>query len=197
MTEPTPAVPAVETIPDPAAPEVTDPQPSGGTDPWADPDAARREIEKLRRENAGHRTKVRELEPLAQRARELDEAAKTEAERMNDRLAAAEQRATAAHTRAVRAEVKALAAATFADPDDAAGALDLTQFTASDGGIDTAAIRTELEALLQRKPHWAKDTGPRRPAPDSAQGSSGNRRPSTDPAQVFASWLKTEMARKS
>lgn len=196
MTEPTPEV-ALEPATEPAPPEGVDPQePSGGTDPWADPEAARREIEKLRREAAGHRTKVRELEPLAAKARELEDAQKTEAERMADRLTAAEQRAKDAQTRAVRSEVKALAANSFADPDDAVGALDPQQFLTPDGEIDTVGIKAQLDQLLQTKPHWAATpTGPRRPQPDPAQGSSGHRAPNTSPAEEFAGILNRAMRR--
>ncbi|MBQ1164571.1 hypothetical protein KBZ21_42075, partial [Streptomyces sp. A73] len=42
------------------------PPPEGGkTDPWHDPEKARREIEKLRKEAAKYRTTAKELEPLA------------------------------------------------------------------------------------------------------------------------------------
>lgn len=162
-------------------------------DPWADPDAARKEIEKLRRESASYRTKVRDLEPLAAKARELEDAKKSEAERLTEQLAGERDRAAKALHTAVSSKVEALAAKAFADPEDAAGALDLTSYVDADGAIDADAIRRDLDALLERKPHWAKpaDTGPRRPAPDRTQGSSGNgQRTPSDPATEFANWFK-------
>ncbi|QLJ06238.1 hypothetical protein HZZ00_11195 [Streptomyces sp. NEAU-sy36] len=170
--------------------ELAETGPETPTDPWADPERARREIEKLRREAAGHRTKVRELEPLAKRAKELEDAQKTAEQRAVEAQQAAEKRAAAAATRAVRAEVRALAADGFADPDDAAGALDLGSYVDDSGDIDIERIRGDLDDLLKRKPHWAKaPAGPRRPAPDPAQGSSGNRRSQTTPADAFAGFL--------
>ena len=40
-----------------------DQAPSEPADPWADPEVARKEIEKLRRQAAGYRTKLRDAEP--------------------------------------------------------------------------------------------------------------------------------------
>lgn len=160
-------------------------------DPWSDPEAARREIEKLRREAAGHRTKVRELEPLAAKAKELEDAQKSEAERLAEQLAAERERATSATRTAVTAKVEALAAQTFADPTDAAGALNPTDYVDDSGAIDTDRIKSDLADLLQRKPHWAKTPeGPRRPAPDRTQGSSGNNaRTPNSPEQEFAGFM--------
>ncbi|MFE0647498.1 hypothetical protein ACFVZH_02755 [Streptomyces sp. NPDC059534] len=163
----------------------------GKKDPWSDPEAARKEIEKLRREAAGHRTKVRELEPLAAKAKELEDAQKSEAERLTEQLAAERERATSATRSAVTAKVEALAAKTFADPTDAASALNPSDYVDDSGSIDTDRIKADLDDLLQRKPHWAKaPEGPRRPAPDRTQGSSGNgNRTPNSPEQEFAGWM--------
>lgn len=180
----------VEQAEEPQEPNAS-PEGDSKTDPWADPEAARREIEKLRRENAGHRTKVRELEPLAAKARELEDAQKSEAERLTEQLTAERERAASATRVAVTAKVEALAATSFADPTDAAGALDPSAYVDESGAIDESRIQADLEDLLQRKPHWAKPIeGPRRPAPDRTQGSSGNgNRTPTDPANVFAEFM--------
>lgn len=74
-------------------------------DPWADPDTARSEIERLRRESAGYRTQVRELEPLAAAAREAEEANKSELEKATGRLTELEAKATEANLLAARYEV--------------------------------------------------------------------------------------------
>lgn len=80
----------LEPAPDPAQP----PPESPAADPWADPSAARAEIEKLRRESAGFRTKLREVEPLATKARELEDAAKSETQKLQESLDAAKAEAT-------------------------------------------------------------------------------------------------------
>jgi hypothetical protein len=158
-------------------------------DPWADPNAARKEIEKLRKEAAKYRTKASDLEPLAREAQALKDAQKSDAERLQGQLTAAEERAAKAIRNAVASKVEALAAVEFADPEDAAGALDLAAYVDEDGVIDTDGIRRDLADLLKRKPHWAKpqDNSPRSPRPDRTQGSSGNgNRTSSDPGDIFA-----------
>lgn len=158
-------------------------------DPWADPETARKEIEKLRKESAGYRTKAKELEPLARKAKELEDAQKSEQERLTEQLTAAESRIKAVQQRAVRSEVRALAAAQFADPDDAHAFLALDSYVTDDGDVDTETIQRDLADLLKRKPHLARpaDNSPRRPAPDRTQGSSGNgNRSPSDPGAIFA-----------
>ncbi|MEU4154694.1 hypothetical protein [Streptomyces antimycoticus] len=167
-------------------------------DPWADPDAARKEIERLRREAAKYRTKASDLEPLAQKARELEDAQKSEQERLTEQLTAAQERIRSVQQRAVRAEVRALAAAEFADPDDAHAFLDLDSFVSDDGDIDTDGIRDGLAELLKRKPHLAKqvDNSPRAPRSDRTQGSSGNgNRSTSEPGAVFDAFMKGALAR--
>ncbi|MFD5137458.1 hypothetical protein ACFWMX_14650 [Streptomyces sp. NPDC058378] len=161
-------------------------------DPWSDPEAARKEIEKLRKESASYRTKAKELEPFAKKAKELEDAQKSEQERLNEQLTAAQERAAKAVRTAVASKVEALAAADFADPEDAAGALDLTAYVDDDGVIDAGAIKADLADLLKRKPHWGKpDEGPRAPRPDRTQGSSGNgNRTSSDPGDIFAGLMQ-------
>ncbi|AWT42560.1 MULTISPECIES: hypothetical protein [Streptomyces] len=154
-------------------------------------DRARAEakIRKANQEAKSLRERLKELEPLARRAKELEDAQKTEQERLAEQLSQAEQRAQAFRQRAVRAEVRALAAAEFADPDDAHAFLDLDAFVGDDGEIDSDSIRDSLADLLKRKPHLARpaDTSPRRPVPDRTQGSSGNgNRSSSDPGVIFA-----------
>jgi hypothetical protein len=182
-------------------PQATEPAPEAEqatTDPWADPAVARKEIEKLRKESASWRTKYQETKPLAQKAQELEDAKKTEQERLTEQLTAAEQRIQSFRQRAVRSEVKALAAAEFADPEDAHAFLDLTTYVDDDGDVNTAAIQQDLKELLKRKPHLAKpaDTSPRAPKADRTQGSSGNgNRTPNDPGEEFASFLNRSLTR--
>lgn len=171
-------------------PQETDTAPEAdGTD--AEPfDRVRAEakIRKANSEAKSLRERLKVLEPLAAKARELEDAQKTETERLNDQLTAQRERAEKAIRAAVASKVEALAR-DFADPEDAVGSLDLTAYVDEDGVIDTVAIKDALADLLKRKPHWARpdEGGPRRPAPDRTQGSSGNgNRSPSDPAQVFA-----------
>ncbi|WP_406501961.1 hypothetical protein OHA04_37620 [Streptomyces sp. NBC_01590] len=166
-----------------AAPEATESQ----QEPF-DEARAKKALSKKNSENENLRKRLKELEPLAKRAQELEDAQKSETERLGEQLTAAQERATKAVRTAVASKVEALAAKDFADPEDAAGALDLAVYVDDDGAIDSEAIKRDLADLLKRKPHWARpDEGPRSPRPDRTQGSSGNgNRTSSDPGDIFA-----------
>ncbi|MEV4437491.1 hypothetical protein AB0K09_00490 [Streptomyces sp. NPDC049577] len=118
--------------------------------------------------------RAREAEKLAKehekRIAAFEDAQKTEADKLVDRAAKAEERAAKATRLAVAAKVEALAAASYQDPEDAVGALDPTAYIDDDGTVDTDAIKKALAELLERKPHWARESGPRQPKPDRGQG---------------------------
>ena len=176
----------VETEPQEPA---TAPEAEGTEEEPFDADRARKAINKKNAENKSLRDRLKELEPLAAKAKEFEDAQKSEQERLNEQLTAAQERAAKAVRTAVASKVEALAAKSFADPEDAAGALDLAAYVDDDGQIDTDGIKRDLDDLLKRKPHWARpdDNSPRRPAPDRTQGSSGNgNRSSSDPGAIFA-----------
>lgn len=156
-----------------------------------DVERAKKAISKRNAENKSLRERLKDLEPLAAKAKELQDAQKSEAERLGEQLTAAQERAVTALRSAVASKVEALAAQEFADPEDAAGALDLAGYIDEDGVIDTDAIKKDLAELLKRKPHWAKaPEGPRPPRPDRSQGSSGNgNRTTTDPGEEFAGFI--------
>ncbi|WP_030878681.1 hypothetical protein [Streptomyces sp. NRRL S-1868] len=176
---------------------VEEPPESQTTELWDDPQAARKEIAKLRKEAARYRTRTKDLEPLARRAQELEDAQKSETQRLGEQLTAAQQRLEAVQQRAVRAEVRALAASDFADPEDAAAFLDLGAYVGEDGDVDADAIGKDLKDLLKRKPHLAKDAGPRSPRPDRTQGSSGNgHRTPNSPEAEFAGFLNGLLDRR-
>jgi hypothetical protein len=154
------------------------------------------ELRKKNSEAANLRKRLKDLEPAAQELQRIKDSQKTESERLNEQLARATEQITQTRQRLVRTQVQALAASGFADPEDAVGALDLGSYMDSDGEIDEAAIKADLEALLERKPHWAKPQppeGPRRPAPDRTQASGANNQRAKDPADVFAGWLKPQL----
>lgn len=165
------------------------PEAEGAEEEPFDRARAEAKIRKANSEAKSLRDRLKELEPLARKAQELEDAQKSESERLKGQLSAAEERIKAVQQRAVRSEVRALASAEFADPEDAHAFLDLDSFVTDDGEIDSDSVRESLADLLKRKPHLAKpaDSGPRRPAPDRTQGSSGNgNRSPSDPGEIFA-----------
>lgn len=157
---------------------------------------AEAKIRKANSEAANLRKRLKELEPKAAELQALRDAEKSDTERLADQLAAANERIAKTRQRLVRSQVQALAGASFADPEDAVGALDLDAYIDSDGDIDEAAIEADLQALLQRKPHWAKPQppeGPRRPAPDRTQASGANKTRPLNPADEFSGWLTSQL----
>ncbi len=82
-------------------------QPEAQRSPWDDPETARKEGERLRKEAAKWRTKYRADEPMAAKARELEEASKTEVQRLAEAQAAAEDRAAQAEQQLLRLQVAA------------------------------------------------------------------------------------------
>jgi predicted nuclease with TOPRIM domain len=159
---------------------------------------AEAKIRKANSEAANLRKRLRELEPKAAELQRIKDAEKTESERLNDQLTRAQEQIAATRKRLVKTQVQALAGVSFADPEDAVGALDLDSYIDSDGDIDEAAITADLDALLERKPHWAKaqpQEGPRRPAPDRTQASGAKQTRTLTPEDEFAGWLKSQVTR--
>jgi hypothetical protein len=147
--------------------------PDSATDP-ADP-ASRNwqaEAEKWQKLSRQNEARAKENASAAKRLTEIEDAAKSDAEKLAEKLTAAEDRAKAATAMAVAARVEAMATGRFADPQDAVDALG-HDFLDDSGKVDAAAITAALDALLERKPHWAAAAlaGPRTPAPDPAQGA--------------------------
>lgn len=160
------------------------------------------ELRKKNSEAANLRKRLKDLEPAAAELQRIKDAEKTESERLSDQLAAANDQITKTRQRLVRSQVTALAGtatdgrAAFADPADAFGELDLDSYIDGDGDIDEAAIEADLQALLERKPHWAKaqpPEGPRRPAPDRTQASGANKQRSPNPEDEFAGFIKARL----
>jgi DNA repair exonuclease SbcCD ATPase subunit len=148
------------------------------------------------------RKRLKEQEPLLAELKKRKEADLSESERLTEQLTAAQEQIAKTRQRLVRSQVQALAGtatdgrAAFADPADAFGELDLDSYIDSDGDIDEAAIEADLQALLERKPHWAKTQppeGPRRPAPDRTQASGANKTRPLTPEDEFSGWLKSQL----
>ena len=85
------------------APEATEQQADNSLDEL--PEWARKKLEKANREAAGYRTKLREVEPLAAKARELEESQKTEAQKLTEERDTHKGRADTAEISALRYEI--------------------------------------------------------------------------------------------
>jgi hypothetical protein len=176
---------------------------SGSEEKPFDRKQAEAKIRKANSEAANLRKRLKELEPKAAELQAIKDAEKTESERLNDQLQRANDQIAKTRKSLAKARVQALAGsssgerAAFTDPEDAVGALDLGSYIGDDGDIDEAAIEADLQALLERKPHWAKTAqppeGPRRPAPDRTQASGANKSRPPAPGDEFAGWLKPQL----
>lgn len=85
-----------------AAPEATTEQPAEVQDPNSLPQWARDAITKANREAASYRTKVNELTPQAEQFKALEEASKSEAQRLAEAAEAAKRDADTARAEAIR-----------------------------------------------------------------------------------------------
>ena len=182
-------------------PPAGDDQPQEGESDEEPFDAARAKakIRRVNQEAAGLRKRLKELEPLAAKAKQIEDAEKTEVERLQSRLTERDQEVVKLLKRAVRSEVRAQAAGTFADATDPEAHLDLDGYAADDGEIDTDRIKADLADLLERKPHLAKpkaEEGPqqrRRPAPDKTQASGANQPRTKNAADEFAGFVQSRL----
>lgn len=127
----------------------------------------------------------------------LIEASKSDLERKSEELTRWQGEAERWRTTSVTNRIEALAGQDFADPSDAAAALsDASKYLDSGGVIDETAIKADLAALLEKKPHWRRPEGTptaRTPAPNPAQGTSGNGAAPNKPADAFAAFLRDKL----
>jgi len=157
--------------------------------------AEARKWEQRAKENA---SKLKEAEPIVSQWKALEEASKTELQRQQEEATRWQTEAQTWRTRAVSSRVETLAAADFADPSDALSAIDPAKYLGAGGEIDEAAIKADLTAVLEKKPHWRKTDGaplPRVPAPNPAQGSGVDGRAANDPATQFAALIQQQLNR--
>lgn len=137
-----------------------------------------------------------QLKAAADELAQIKAANQTEAERQAQELTRWQSEAEKWRTAAVGNRVQALAA-DFADPSDAVSSpefADLGKYLDAGGQIDEAAIQADLAALLERKPHWRRPEGaqgPRLPAPNPAQGTSG--RTAATPGEEFGAILRGQL----
>lgn len=176
---------------------------SGSEEKPFDRKQAEAKIRKANNEAANLRKRLKELEPKAAELQAIKDSEKSESERLNDQLARANEQIAMTRQKLAKARVQALAGSSadersaFTDPEDAVGALDLDSYISEDGDIDEAAIEADLQALLERKPHWAKpqpQEGPRRPAPDRTQASGANNKQAPlTPEDEFQGFLHAQL----
>lgn len=138
------------------------------------------EVAKLRAENAKWRTQLREtqqtledLKPLAEKAQQLEEAQKTEAEKLAERIAQLEGQASAAQAQAARAaqETKLVTLASQAGvPANMLQFLDASKFNLDDE-------ESALEALSALAPKNSANAG--KPSNPARGGNTGEDDPAT------------------
>lgn len=186
MTEPT-------VVTDPETPE-GEPQTGTYTPPATQADLDRIITERVART----KNQFKDYAELKAAKAELDQIRaqnQTEAERLTEELSKWQTEAEKWRTNAVGNRIQTLASADFADPSDATAALaDPGKYLDAGGQIDEDAIKADLAAVLDQKPHWRRNSdnpGPRLPAPNPAQGSGGAA--ATNPADEFASILQRQL----
>jgi DNA repair exonuclease SbcCD ATPase subunit len=166
-----------------AQPEPQDGDRQAQNDPWADPQAARKEIEKLRREAAGFRTKLREAEPqLAEYRKHLD-SQKTEQQKLAEAKEAAEQRLAEVSS----ANARLMAAATHNIPVEL---IDLLG-TGTDEEIDARA-KLLAERLTAADARTSATPGSTRPVESLTAGGRPADDAPADPNALFRAMLRRD-----
>lgn len=177
-----PAAPTPPVDPKAQAPEATSPASGAPANPWEDPEAAKAEIEKLRRENGAARTNAK-----AQAAKEAEEAltqrlAKALGLVEDDKPldpAALTANLTAAQTEAKQAKIELAAYRAASAPDadfDPAALLDSRTFLEKVANIDpadSAALSAVIAETVELNPRLRKATTPGM-KPNPAQGASAS-----------------------
>lgn len=105
--------------PEPKSPAADQGLGDAGKKAIAEEREARREAERQRKE---YEARIKELEPLAAKAKQLEDAKKSESEKLTEKLTAAEKRAIEAEQRLLRAEVAAAKGLTTAQAKRLVGA---------------------------------------------------------------------------
>lgn len=111
MNQPNPAEPATPPAQPPAVPPAPTAQ-AAATPPWGsaadfDPEKAWNLIQNLRGDVARQQARVAELTPYEQKVRELEDAQKSESQRLAEQLAVAQQEAAGLRAEALRQKVAA------------------------------------------------------------------------------------------
>jgi hypothetical protein len=189
-----------ETQVDPTTLPPADPPGTGEPPPETDWKAEARKWEQRAKDN---KKQLDEAQPKLSEYDKWAEASKTELERKNEEVTRWQTEAERWRSASVGNRIEALASNLFADPTDATAALaaEPSKYLGVDGVMNDDAIRADLEAVLERKPHWRRQDNPsntsppsRLPAPNPAQGSGGGK-PAQNPADEFAAILQAQISR--
>lgn len=196
MSDPnTPASPAAPTEPVAAAPTPVEPpkpaDPAPAADPWADPAAAKAEIEKLRRENGAARTTAKQTAADEARAEFAQSIGKVlglvkDDEPVDPAELTKQVGSSQAEAKQARVELAVFRNAATAGGDPAA-LLDSSSFLASLASVDpsdSTAVTAAIQSAITANPRLsAAPADPRTPAPNPAQGASAGGAPGLD-AQI-------------
>lgn len=159
-------------------------QAGGSKDPWADPDSARKEIEKLRREAAGYRTKYNEAKPQLDEYQKWQESQKTEQQKLQEAKEVAERELTDLRS----ANARLMAAATHNLP---AELIDLLG-NGTEEEIDArAALLAERLAAVAQPPAAEperKAPAPTRPVESLTAGAKPANEKPADMDAVLRAW---------
>lgn len=175
---PAPAAAAPE---NPAAPAPKAPEPPAN--PWDNPETAKAEIERLRKENGAERVNAKAK--AADEARnellaQINKALGKEEEPLDPAKLTADLAASQQAAKQARVELAVFKVAPAVNGDPAA-LLDSTSFLKSLESVDptdTAAVQAAISAAVEANPRLGVTPGTRTPAPIPGQGSSANGIPS-------------------
>lgn len=153
------------------------------------PDALRKELEKARREAAGYRVKLREAEPFVAKAKELEEASKTEAQKLAEALAEAKQNGESTATQLMRLQA-AIKGRLFDENGDLD--MDLVDRLRGSTAEELEADAKKLGERFSRKTSGTTPDPGRKPRArlDSARPTPGGNDESTDPDAIAERALK-------
>ena len=120
-------------------------------------------VSELRKENAGHRLKLKDLEASEARRREAE---MSETEKARSRIKELEEQSSVLQRKAQDSEIRAHAAALrFADPSDGVAFIDRERIDGDGGNIPEL-----LQAVLKAKPYLSKDA---KPIPSTSAANPG------------------------
>jgi hypothetical protein len=162
----------------------------GKKDPWDDPESARREIEKVRREAAKWRTQYRDAEPqLAEYKKWLD-SQKTEHERLAEAKETAERELTTLRS----ANARLMAAATHNLPPDLIDFLGDGTEEQIDERARVLAARLAAQAAPAEPATESPRPAPRRPVESLTPGARPAGAAPADPNDAFREFLNARRA---
>lgn len=190
-TDPATPVPTAPQEPAAATPEAPRSDPAPAPNAWENPETAKAEIERLRRENAKDRTSAKQSaadEARAALAQDIGKALGLVKDEPVDPATLIKQ-ATADKADARQARVELAVYRNAGDLADPVKLLDSSSFLAKTANLDpsdTAAIQAAIQEAVTANPWLGATPSSRIPAPNPAQGASGSGAPTQEDAQYAA-----------